>query len=61
MKKIKVNDMSCMHCVKKIQTSLLSNEIEGDIDLMNHEVSVKEQDLDKAVLAIKDAGYTPEV
>ncbi|WP_162140320.1 heavy-metal-associated domain-containing protein [Haploplasma axanthum] len=61
MKTIKVNDMSCMHCVKKIQTSLLANGVDGNIDLMNHEVEVNERDINTAVEAIKAAGFTPEI
>lgn len=61
MKTIKVNDMSCMHCVQKIQKSLLSDDIEGIVDVSTHSVKVNENDLEKAIVSIKKAGYTPEV
>lgn len=61
MKKIIVNDMTCMSCYKKIQTELLKNNIVPNIDLMKHEVSVKESDLTKAVELIKNIGYAPVV
>ena len=61
MKEIKVNDMSCVNCVRKIQTSLLTKNIKLEIDLKNHTVKVNESNLDLAVETIKDLGYTPEV
>lgn len=61
MKKIEVNDMSCMSCVKKIQTELLKNKINAKIDLSSHQISVLDNELELAVKIIKDLGYTPQV
>lgn len=61
MKTIKVNDMTCMACYKKIQTELLKNQIVPNIDLLTHEVKVNEKDLNNAVLIIKNLGYNPEI
>lgn len=59
--KLKVKDMSCNHCVMKIQKSLLVKGVKAEIDLSNHIVDVKlEKDVDKAIEAIKEAGYTAE-
>lgn len=57
--KITVKDMTCNHCVAKIQKALLMEKIMAKIDLSSHTVDVKDIDLDKAMVAIKEAGYTP--
>jgi copper chaperone len=57
--KIKVNDMTCNHCVAKIQKELIFNQIKGKIDLSSKTVEVLDNDVEKAVLVIKKAGYTP--
>jgi copper chaperone CopZ len=57
--KIKVNDMTCNHCVAKIQKELIFNQIKGKIDLPTKTVEVPDLDAEKAVLVIKKAGYTP--
>jgi copper chaperone len=57
--KIKVSDMTCNHCVAKIQKELIFNQIKGKIDLPTKTVEVSDADLEKAVSVIKKAGYTP--
>ncbi|CCV64464.1 preddicted heavy metal transport/detoxification protein [Alteracholeplasma palmae J233] len=59
MKVITVTDMSCQHCVAKINKALLTKGVVGKIDLAGHTVSVKEADEEKALVAIEEAGYTP--
>lgn len=54
--KIKVTDMMCKHCVAKIDKVL--ENIEHTISLENKEVEVKEEDYQKAIELIKNAGYT---
>lgn len=61
MKNIKVNDMTCMNCVNKINMKLTMNKINAKIDLPTHSVSVKDNELEKAIELIKEVGYTPEV
>lgn len=61
MKDIKVMDMTCMSCVKTIQQSLLPKGINAKFDVLKHTVSVKDNEVVKAVELIKQAGYTPEV
>lgn len=61
MKVIKVLDMSCMSCVKTIQQVLLKNGINAKFDVLNHTVSVKDNEVDKATNLIKEVGYTPEI
>jgi len=58
--KIKVNDMNCKHCVMSIQKALLLNQIKGTVDLSTKTVDVIEKDVEKAIKAIKVAGFTPE-
>lgn len=54
--KIKVSDMMCKHCVARIDKAL--DNIDHTISLENKEVEVKEEDYQKAVELIKNAGYT---
>lgn len=61
MKTIKVSNMNCMNCVKKIQGALLKDDINAEIDLKNHTVEVTDKDLEKAVSNIKEVGYNTEV
>ncbi len=61
-KTLNVEGMSCMHCVKKVETAL--KEVKGvksvKVDLENKtaEITLKE-DVDEEVLkkAVEDAGY----
>ncbi len=59
MKVIKVNDMHCMHCQQTIEKALKKNHIRGKVDLDNREVTVENSDVEKAISAIKEAGFTP--
>ncbi|VEU82935.1 heavy-metal-associated domain-containing protein [Acholeplasma hippikon] len=59
--KIKVNDMSCKHCVAKIEKELIMNGVQSKISLEEKTVDIKDKDQDKAMGAIKAAGYTPTV
>lgn len=60
MEKIKVTDMSCMSCVKQVQTALLKNNINAKLNLIDREVEVKKDLKDQAITIIKAAGFTPE-
>ncbi|HHT55713.1 MAG TPA: heavy-metal-associated domain-containing protein [Acholeplasma sp.] len=60
MEKIIVKDMSCMSCVKTVQTVLAKNNIEAKINLMKNEVLVPDESKDLAFNLIKQAGYNPE-
>lgn len=58
---IKVKDMTCNHCVMKIDKALMMAGVKGKADLESKTVNVKlEKDLDKAKEAITNAGYTIE-
>lgn len=59
--KVKVLDMTCNHCVMKIQKALLVAGVKATVELDSHEVTFKkDEDLDKVTKAITDAGYTVE-
>jgi|GEM_PF-1845890 len=60
MEKIKVTDMSCMSCVKQVQTALLKNNINAKLNLIDREVEVQKDLKDQAITIIKAAGFTPE-
>jgi len=57
MKKIIVENMSCVHCVRKIQKSLDEHNVKGNIDLIKKQVEVHDNDLKIAIEAIKAVGY----
>ena len=60
--KVTVPDMTCNHCVMKIQKALLVTGVNATIDLPTHEVTFKkDEDLDKVKKAITEAGYTVQV
>ena len=59
--KITVNDMSCNHCVAKIQKQLIMKGIKSEIKLADKIVEVVDQDQEQAMEAIKEAGYTPTI
>lgn len=61
MKEIKVSNMNCANCTKKINMKLSLNDIDNNIDLDNKTVTVSEADFVKATELIKEAGYNPEV
>lgn len=57
--KVYVSDMSCNHCVMKIQKQLMMDGIQATVQLTDQSVSFKkERDLDKVKLSIEKAGYT---
>lgn len=60
MEKIKVTDMSCMSCVKQVQTALLKNNINAKLNLIDREVEVQKDLKDQTITIIKAAGFTPE-
>lgn len=60
--KIHVPDMSCNHCVMKIQKQLLMDGIKATVDLKDQSVSFKkDSDLDKVTESVQKAGYTVNV
>jgi copper chaperone CopZ len=60
--KVKVKDMTCNHCVMKVQKSIMMEGLKATIDLSDQSVSfTHDQDLEKIKLAIVKAGYTPSV
>ena len=61
--KIKVEDMHCEHCVKRIENALNAEAIDFCVSLENKSVTVNgcEHCLKKAVSALEDLGFTPQV
>ncbi|MFH0767208.1 MAG: heavy-metal-associated domain-containing protein [Bacillota bacterium] len=60
--KVTVKDMSCNHCVMTIQKALITSGLNAKVDLSDKSVSFKdEKDLNKILVAVRKAGYTPEV
>ena len=61
MKKIfSVPDMSCKHCVGRIEKALEKASVSSyEILLENKEVCVDEAEADKLVAALSSAGYPP--
>jgi copper chaperone CopZ len=60
--KVLVPDMSCKHCVMKIEKQLMMDGLKAKVELESKSVSFsKDSDLDKVSESIKKAGYTPEV
>ena len=59
--KVTVNDMSCNHCVMKIQKQLMMDGVQATVELKDKSVTFKkEADLDKVKASIEKAGYTVE-
>ncbi|NLW28315.1 MAG: heavy-metal-associated domain-containing protein [Erysipelothrix sp.] len=58
-KTVKVPDMSCQHCVKRIQKSLDESQVVATVDLDSKSVSFN-GDESVAIEAIVKAGYTVE-
>jgi copper chaperone len=59
---IRVDDMTCNHCISTITKAVKDADSNAsiDIDLKNHLVRVAgAADADDIVNAIRDAGYTP--
>ena len=60
MVKIKVPDMSCGHCEKRIKEALNNLGIECQVILEEKIVLVQKDKLDIAFTEIYDIGFTPE-
>ena len=58
-KTVKVVDMSCQHCVKRIQKSLDESQVVATVDLQTKSVSFDGDEF-AAIEAIEKAGYTVE-
>ncbi|WP_281745399.1 heavy-metal-associated domain-containing protein [Thermanaerovibrio acidaminovorans] len=60
---LKVDDMSCEHCVRRITDALKSAGIQGfTVDLSSKSVSLaSEGDVERAVEALEGAGYPSRV
>ncbi len=56
---IKVSDMHCIHCQQTIEKSLKKAHVKGTVNLDNREVTVADSDVEKAISAIKEAGFSP--
>lgn len=57
--KVIVPDMSCNHCVMKIQKQLLIDGVQATVDLKDKSVNFKKDaDLEKATASVKKAGYS---
>lgn len=57
--KVYVSDMSCNHCVMKIQKQLMMDGLQATVELADQSVSFKKEgDLDKVKSSIEKAGYT---
>lgn len=60
--KINVLDMTCNHCVMKIQKQLLIDGIQATVDLKDKSVNFKkESDLEKVKLSVQKAGYQVKI
>jgi copper chaperone CopZ len=57
--KVIVPDMSCNHCVMKIQRQLLIDGVQATVDLKDKSVNFKKDaDLEKVTASVKKAGYS---
>ena len=58
---LKVEGMSCQHCVKAIEGALRDAHVEGSVNLEGHTVDVRfepgESSLEKIGALIEDQGY----
>lgn len=60
--KVLVPNMSCKHCVMKIEKQLLMDGLKAKVELETKSVSfAKESDLDKVQKSIEKAGYTSQL
>ncbi len=60
--KVNVTDITCKHCVMKIEKSLMMDNLKAKVSLEDKSVSFNnEADKDKIIQSIKKAGYTPQV
>jgi len=60
--KVLVPDMSCKHCVIKIEKQLLMDGLKAKVELETKSVNfAKDADLDKIQKSIEKAGYTSHI
>ncbi len=60
--KVNVTDITCKHCVMKIEKTLMMDNLKAKVSLEDKSVSFSnEADKEKVILSIKKAGYTPVV
>jgi copper chaperone len=60
--KVNVTDITCKHCVMKIEKTLMMDNLKAKVSLEDKSVSFNnEADKDKIISSIKKAGYTPQV
>jgi copper chaperone CopZ len=60
--KVNVKDITCKHCVMKIEKTLMMDNLKAKVSLEDKSVSFNnEADKEKVILSIKKAGYTPQV
>ena len=60
MVKLKIDGMSCMHCVARVQKALdgVKGVTSADVSLENGEATVNgDFDVNEALAAVTDAGY----
>lgn len=57
--KVNVKDMTCNHCVMKIQKQLMVDGLKATVELSDKSVTFKkDEDLPKVKASIEKAGYT---
>ena len=57
-----VPDMSCMHCVKRIETALKEAGLTGfDVDLDSKTVTLETEDVSRILEILDDTGYPSTV
>lgn len=60
--KVNVLDMTCAHCVAKIEKQLLMDGLKAKVELATKSVLLtKDSDLERVTASIKKAGYTPQI
>jgi len=60
--KVLVPDMSCKHCVMKIEKQLMVDGLKAKVELESKTVSfAKDSDLDKVQKSIEKAGYVSQL
>ena len=60
--KVNVPDMSCKHCVMKIEKQLMLDGLKAKVDLDSRSVSFsKDSDLENVQKSIEKAGYTSSI
>lgn len=60
--KVNVTDITCKHCVMKIEKTLMMDNLKAKVSLEDKSVTfTNEADKDKVIQSIKKAGYTPQV